>query len=176
MCKKQNQNKEDNQNKITKKNQKKNVLIEEIIFMKIFLSIKFLLREKYNKFKVYFHNFSHFDSAFFINVLSDLSDYPLNPIIRNDDIINFKYYYGKGYYITFKDSLLLLPAKLSLLAKSFGFEDKGIFPYNFINNKNIKMDYIGKFPRFKFLIENKFIIQMNIMIIKLNILNIKKCL
>jgi hypothetical protein len=113
-------------------------------------SIKFLLREKYNKFKVYLHNFSHFDSAFFINALSDLSDYDLKPLIRDDDIINFKYEFGKGYYITFRDSLLLLPTKLSLLAKSFGFEDKGIFPYLFVNNKNIKMDYIGKFPRFHF--------------------------
>jgi hypothetical protein len=119
-------------------------------------SIKYLLREKYNKHKVYFHNFSKFDSAFFIKTLSILSNKTLKPITRNDKIIELKFYYGSNYYIVFRDSLLLLPAKLSKLAKSFGFEDKGVFPYDFVNNKHINLDYNGKFPRFHFFPWEKF--------------------
>jgi DNA polymerase type B, organellar and viral len=99
-------------------------------------SIKYLMREKYNKHKVYLHNFSYFDSIFMINTFSNLSD-KINPLMRDNRIIDFKFYYGNNniYYINFRDSLLLLPEALSKLAKSFNIENKGIFPFKFLDNK-----------------------------------------
>ena len=114
------------------------------------VSIKYLMREKYNKYKVYLHNFSYFDSIFLINTLSNLSN-KIKPIIRDGRIIDFKFSYSKNYYINFRDSYLLMPTKLSKLATTFNFENKGIFPYRFLDLFDyIKLDYIGKFPRFKF--------------------------
>lgn len=117
-------------------------------------SVKYLMKERYNKHKVYLHNFSYFDSVFLIKTLSTLSD-KIVPIIRDGRIINFKFNYKKHYYLNFRDSLLLLPLSLAELAKAFNIESKGIFPYKFVNNKNITLDYIGKFPGFRFFDFNK---------------------
>jgi len=120
-------------------------------------AIKSLMREKYNKYTVYLHNFSHFDVSFLIGVLSELSSKQLKPIIRDGRFIDFKFYFGNYYYFNIRDSYLLIPVSLSKLSKNFGLENKGIFPYLFVNNKNINLDYNGKFPRFKFWdFENKY--------------------
>jgi hypothetical protein len=117
-------------------------------------SVKYLMKERYNKHKVYLHNFSYFDSVFLITTLSNLSD-KIEPTIRDGRIINFKFNYKKHYYLNFRDSLLLMPLSLAKLAKAFNFESKGIFPYKFVNNVNIALDYIGKFPGFRFFDFNK---------------------
>jgi hypothetical protein len=51
--------------------------------------------------------------------------------------------FANKYKLHFRDSLLILPGTLSSLAKNFNVENKGIFPYKFVNNKNINLDYIG---------------------------------
>ena len=60
----------------------------------------------------------------------------------------FKMLDGQINTIKIKDSLLLLPSSLASLAKSFGFEDKGLFPYTFPNKNNLS--YIGKVPNYKY--------------------------
>jgi DNA polymerase type B, organellar and viral len=112
-------------------------------------SIEYIMKQKYHKHIVYLHNFSYFDSVFLINILSDLSD-KIVPIIRDGKIIDFKFYYKNNYYLNFRDSYLLLPLSLSKLSKTFKLDNKGVFPHKFVNNKNISLDYEGKFPRIKF--------------------------
>ena len=76
----------------------------------------------------------------------------MNPIIKDNSLINVKISYGKlenkkyQYSISFKDSFLLLPSSLAKLAKNFNVENKGIFPYSFVNNNNVILDYIGSVP------------------------------
>lgn len=66
-------------------------------------------------------------------------------IVRKDGkFINIKITYNDKYTLTFKDSLLILPSSLSKLAKSFNIENKGIFPYKFVDdryNSNIDLNY-----------------------------------
>ena len=56
----------------------------------------------------------------------------------------------KEVKIQFRDSLLTLPASLRNLSKSFRVESKGIFPYNFVNDVNINLDYKGEVPGYNF--------------------------
>lgn len=42
----------------------------------------------------------------------------------------------------------MLPSSLAKLAISFNVENKSIFPYNFVNNSNIPLNYEGKVPSF----------------------------
>jgi hypothetical protein len=111
-------------------------------------SIIHLLRRKYNNYKVYIHNFSNFDSIFMMKVLSNMN-LEIYPIIREGRIIDLKIKRGL-YTIHFRDSYLLLPSSLARLANNFGVEDKGIFPYEFVNNSNIPLNYIGKVPNREF--------------------------
>jgi len=73
-------------------------------------------------------------------------------LIKDDKMIDIKIIFGK-YNIAFRDSLLILPSSLRNLAKQFNVDNKGIFPYNFVNdnfNKNINLNYIGKVPAIKY--------------------------
>ena len=109
------------------------------------------MRKKYNQYKVYVHNFSHFDGVFLLGILSSLSD-KLKPIIRDGRIIDLSFEFGEGktkYKLYFRDSYLLLPASLRRLAKNFKVENKGFFPFKFVNNKNIPLDYRGAIPTFE---------------------------
>jgi DNA polymerase type B, organellar and viral len=124
-------------------------------------SIKYLMIKDYNKYKVYIHNFSYFDSIFLIKSLYKLGD-KIKPIIRDGRFIDFEFIYNKKYSLRFRDSMLLLPSALSKLAINFNLENKGIFPYNFLDNKynnKVNLDYIGKVPRFKFFNLNNIIIK-----------------
>lgn len=112
-------------------------------------SINYLMKRKYHNYKVYLHNFSYFDGIFLIKILSNLSN-NIRPIIRDGRLIDIRFTYGNDYKLYFRDSLLLLPTSLRKLALNFGVESKGIFPYAFVNNKHISLNYIGKFPRIKF--------------------------
>ena len=81
-----------------------------------------------------------------LRVLSSLS--PNNKIIiRDHDIIEIKFSW-KNYYIYFRDSLLLLPSSLRKLAVAFDVEDKGKFPYNFVQLQNL--NYEGPVPDKKY--------------------------
>jgi len=54
-------------------------------------SIKFILKRKYNNYKIYLHNFSHFDGVFLMKVISEVVDISnIKPIIRDNKIINLK--------------------------------------------------------------------------------------
>jgi len=48
--------------------------------------------------------------------------------------------YINNYYIKYRDSYLLLPSSLKKLTISLGVEENGIFPYRFVNNKQINLD------------------------------------
>ena len=47
-----------------------------------------------------------------------------------------------------RDSFLLLPSSLSKLATQFNVQEKGIFPYNFVQLNNL--NYEGSVPDFKY--------------------------
>lgn len=114
-------------------------------------AIYYLMRKKYNQYKVYVHNFSHFEGIFLLNILSSLSD-KLKPIIRDGRIIDLPFGFGEGktkYKLYFRDSYLLLPDSLRKLAINFRVENKGLFPYKFVNNENIPLNYQGRVPSFE---------------------------
>lgn len=109
-------------------------------------SIKYLMKRKYHNHKIYLHNFSRFDAVFLLTVMTDLSD-KVFPVIRDGRFIDLRFNFADKYNLYFRDSLLLLPAPLRSLAKNFslsGVEDKGLFPYRFVNNKIIPLDYKGE--------------------------------
>jgi hypothetical protein len=126
-------------------------------------SIKFLLKRKFNKYKIYVHNFSHFDGIFLMKIISEIVNIKnIKPIIRDNRIISLKLNFlpenkqnNNNYYIEFRDSYLLLTASLDKLGKTFSlnkgkYETKLPFPYKFINEPNIKYNYIGEFPSLKY--------------------------
>lgn len=110
-------------------------------------AVNSILRPKYKGFKVYLHNLSNFDGIFLIKVIKDLGN--LDPVINNDRIISLTLSKDNSKLI-FYDSYQLIPASLRTLAKCFGVEDKGVFPYKFLVNNDINLDYIGDVPDFKY--------------------------
>ena len=111
-------------------------------------AIKSLMRNKYNNHSVYAHNLSKFDGIFLLRVLAQLG--LKKPIIKDGNMIalpiNWNLRNNKIGTITFKDSLLMLPQSLRSLAKSFNVEEKSYFPFKFVNNPNISLDYVGNIP------------------------------
>nr|YP_010991015.1 DNA polymerase [Pappia fissilis]WOX61288.1 DNA polymerase [Pappia fissilis] len=106
-----------------------------------------ILIKKYKNYHIYMHNFAKFDGVFLLNILAKLGNIK---IIRHKGrliSISLKY---KNYVIHFKDSYQILPSSLRKLAKSFGVEQKSIFPYSFVNQENISLNYIGNVPEFNF--------------------------
>lgn len=119
-------------------------------------SIKYLLHRKYNGYRVYIHNFSEFDGVFLQKIMIKLDSCKVEKLIkRNGKIINLKLVYNlsgkRKYSIYFRDSLLMLPASLRKLGHSFNVDTKKtIYPYKFVNQKNINLNYVGEVPEFKF--------------------------
>jgi hypothetical protein len=112
-------------------------------------SILYIMKRKYHNYKVYFHNFSHFDGIFLLTILSELSN-NIIPIIRDGRIIDIKFRFGQ-YTLYFRDSYLILPSSLKELAKYFKVEHKGIFPYKFINKKGkLGLNYEGDIPNYNY--------------------------
>lgn len=109
-------------------------------------SIGSLMVSKYHGYRVYLHNLSHFDGIFLLRILSSLTP-SNNIIIRDHDIIEIKFTF-RNYSIYFRDSLLLLPSSLRKLAVAFNVEDKGVFPYTFVNEA--PLSYKGPVPEFKY--------------------------
>lgn len=107
-------------------------------------ALKSLFKRRYQGYKVYLHNFSDFDSIFIMKYLCNLSS-QCNVIMRDGKMIDLKIKAGK-YNLSFRDSYLLLPASLASLSKSFSVESKGHFPFKFINQTSIPLDYIGVVP------------------------------
>ncbi|KAG1717180.1 DNA polymerase type B, organellar and viral-domain-containing protein [Suillus lakei] len=115
-------------------------------------SVKFLMKRKYSGYKIYLHNFSHFDGIFLIRILSTLSD-NIKPIIRDHRIIDLKFKFDNKYILYFRDSYLMLPTSLKKLAIQFNVDNKTIFPYSFVNKNNL--DFCGNVPEFKYFNELK---------------------
>src|SRR5258706_1623848 len=133
-------------------------------------SIRFILKRKYNKHRVYLQNFSYFDGIFLMKIISDLVDAEkMTPVIRDNRIINLRVEYESEkfkkdinkkdskikYYVEFRDSYLLLTSSLEKLGKTFAInegklEQKLPFPYKFVNEPNIKYNYVGPVPEFKY--------------------------
>ncbi len=110
--------------------------------------IESILLRKYDFYSVYIHNFAKFDVFFLFKTLIKLGN--IRPIIHKGKIISIKLFFGENnqYNITFIDSYQILLTSLSKLAVSFNVEEKGIFPYSFVNENNL--DYIGEVPDFKY--------------------------
>jgi len=110
-------------------------------------SIKYLMKRKYDNYKIYLHNFSYFNGIFLLKILSNLSN-NIRPIIRDGRLIDIRFNFNNNYNIYFRYSLLLLPSYLKKLANNFNVENKGIFPYNFVNSNNLY--YTGNILDFKY--------------------------
>ena len=95
--------------------------------------------------KVYIHNFSNFDYMFIIKVLFE--NFKVKPFFRNNKVINLVYQFkdnDKSKIYLF-DSYLILPSSLRTLASKYKINDqKGYFPYTFVNESTL--DYIGITP------------------------------
>jgi len=115
----------------------------------LFHALISIIKSKYHLYNVYVHNLSKFDGIFLLNALKRIGNTEIKIVRKDGKFINIKVIYNDKYTINFKDSLLILPVSLSKLAKSFGLDDKGIFPYKFVNdsyNTNINLNYIGEIP------------------------------
>jgi len=54
-------------------------------------ALSFLLKRKFNKHRVFLHNFSYFDGIFLIRVISEIVDTKnIKPIIRDNKIISLR--------------------------------------------------------------------------------------
>jgi hypothetical protein len=116
-------------------------------------SLKYLMIPKYHDYKVYLHNFSNFDAIFLLRILSELTIIPIKPIIKDNNIIDLKFSFdlwNTKFTLFFRDSYLLLPSSLAKLAINFNVENKGIFPYSFVNDNKTPLDYIGSVPDYKY--------------------------
>ena len=99
---------------------------------------------------VYVHNGSSFDFIFIMKYITTLGKVDL--IIKDGKFINIKLSWKNGersYSINFRDSLLMLPSSLRKLSKAFNVEAKAFFPFEFVNNAEIPLDYIGTTPDLK---------------------------
>lgn len=88
-----------------------------------------------------------------LKVLANMKYINVKVIRRDNSLIDTRLSYSiKGnrkYTIYFRDSMLMLPLSLRKLGKNFNVEvKKGIYPYLFVNNKSINLDYIGTAPTF----------------------------
>lgn len=113
-----------------------------------------LTNKKYDNHIIFAHNFSKFDGIFILKCLVLLTkelNLKMSIVKRDSDFININVYSDStGFSVNFRDSLLLLPSSLRKLAKSFGVSEKTIFPYNFVNNYEIDLNYVGNVPNFNY--------------------------
>ena len=108
-------------------------------------AFKSIFKRKYKGYVIYAHNFSGFDSIFIIKTLSTLCS--INIIIKDGKVIQLTVLFNH-YNFYLRDSYLILPSSLRKLAKSFGVSEKSHFPYSFVNNEAISLDYIGIIPAY----------------------------
>ena len=116
-------------------------------------SLNYLMRPKYHNYKVYIHNFSIFDAIFLLKTFSESTKLPIKPVIRDGRIMDLKFSFefnNTKFNLFFRDSYLLLPSSLRKLAINFNVENKGIFPYAFVNDINIPLNYKGVVPDIKY--------------------------
>jgi hypothetical protein len=119
-------------------------------------AILYTLHRKYNGYRVYIHNFSRFDAAFLLRIMAKMKECQIKRILKRDSkIIDIKLNYNlkgnRSYSIHFRDSLLILPSSLKSLGVNFSVKiKKTIYPYTFVNNINIPLNYEGSIPSITF--------------------------
>lgn len=114
-------------------------------------AFKRILARKYRNSIVYIHNSSNFDLIFLLKHLASLGVISLDSVVKDGKFINLVIFYGKqgSNNVTFRYSMLLLPASLSKLCKTFNVKSfKDIFPHNFVNKDNL--NYEGDVPLYEF--------------------------
>nr|AYE93303.1 DNA polymerase [Termitomyces sp.] len=120
--------------------------------------------ESMDGYTFYVHNLGKFDAIFRHKILIDFNsqvndiaeEYGIKPMYRDGQIIKLeisKYVNKKVIKIKLVDSLNILNNSLDRLCSDFGLNTKkGIFPYKFVNKKNL--NYIGPTPDIKFYNKN----------------------
>jgi hypothetical protein len=91
-----------------------------------------------------------------LKVMAKMENCKIDECIRRDGkLINLKLSYNldskskSKYIIYFIYSLFLLPSSLRKLGNSFSVDvKKSIYPYKFVNDKNIDLNYIGNIQYF----------------------------
>lgn len=104
------------------------------------LRISTIVRQEQSCFTIYFHNFSRFDGIFLLKHLAcHHKSYKLKPLLRNNRLYELAVYSGKKMLFRFRDSLNLLPGKLSTLAKNLcpGLGPKGSIPHDKVTQSNL---------------------------------------
>jgi len=105
------------------------------------LRIATIVKKERNPLTIFFHNFSRFDGIILLKHLAcHHPSYKLKPLMRNSRLYEIAVYSEKSKLLfKFRDSLNLLPGKLSVLAKSLCPElgSKGDIPHDQINLSNL---------------------------------------
>ena len=104
------------------------------------LRISTIVRQEQSSLTIYFHNFSRFDGILLLKHLAcHHKSYKLKPLMRNNRLYELAVYSGKKMLFRFRDSLNLLPGKLSDLAKNLcpGLGPKGSIPYEEVTLSNL---------------------------------------
>lgn len=102
--------------------------------------IETIVRQDKSVKTIYFHNFSRFDGIFLLKHLScHHKSYKLKPLMRNNRLYELGVYSGDKMLFRFRDSLNLLPGKLSSLAKNLCpcLGPKGSIPYSEVTLSNL---------------------------------------
>nr|GME06072.1 DNA polymerase-like [Ipomoea batatas] len=117
------------------------------------LRILSIVRKEKSTFTIYFHNFSRFDGILLLKHLAyHHKSLKLKPLMRNHRLYELAVYSGKKMLFRFRDSLNLLPGKLSSLGKNLcpdlGPKGSISIPYDelkvedLINNRRELLDYM----------------------------------
>lgn len=99
--------------------------------------------------KVYIHNFANFDYMLIVKVLFE--NFTVKPYFKDNKVINLIYHHKDNdkTKISLFDSYLILPSSLRTLALKYKVSDqKGFFPYSFVNENNL--GYVGDVPGMQF--------------------------
>lgn len=124
-------------------------------------ALDYVLRRKFNGYKIYLHNFSGFDSYFILKSLINHPRTSVNILARDGKLLKVTVSFTSEdnktkskYSITFIDSFLILPTSLDKLIKALNLSDKGlapkIFPLKFLNQEVLDWDYKGPVPSLKY--------------------------
>lgn len=115
------------------------------------LRILTIVRQEKSTKTIYFHNFSRYDGILLLKHLAcHHKSYKLKPLLRNHRLYELAVYSGKKMLFRFRDSLNLLPGKLSTLANNLcpGLGPKGSIPHdeltlsNLASMKKVLLDYM----------------------------------
>jgi len=104
------------------------------------LRISTISRQEQSTLTIYFHNFSRFDGIILLKHLAcHHKSYKLKTLMRNHRLYELAVYSGEKMLFRFRDSLNLLPGKLSALAKNLcpGLGPKGSIPYEEVTLSNL---------------------------------------